>query len=110
MTQETYSADDLTAKPAKTSITGISNRTAGKLVLTWKKAKSADGYEIYRRAGTTNPYVRAAVIKSGSTTKYTNAKLKKGHTYYYRIRSYRYDENGRKIYSGWSTVKKQKVK
>ena len=74
------------------------------------KAKSADGYEIYRRAGTTNPYVRAAVIKSGSTTKYTNAKLKKGHTYYYRIRSYRYDENGRKIYSGWSTVKKQKVK
>ena len=110
MTQETYSADDLTAKPAKTSITGISNRTAGKLVITWKKAKSADGYEIYRRAGTTNPYVRAAVIKSGSTTKYTNAKLKKGHTYYYRIRSYRYDENGRKIYSGWSTVKKQKVK
>ena len=75
-----------------------------------EKAKSADGYEIYRRAGTTNPYVRAAVIKSGSTTKYTNAKLKKGHTYYYRIRSYRYDENGRKIYSGWSTVKKQKVK
>ena len=94
----------------KTSITGISNRTSGKLVITWKKAKSADGYEIYRRAGTTNPYVRAAVIKSGSTTKYTNAKLKKGHTYYYRIRSYRYDENGRKIYSGWSTVKKQKVK
>lgn len=77
MTQETYSADDLTAKPAKTSITGISNKTAGKLVITWKKAKSADGYEIYRRAGTTNPYVRAAVIKSGSTTKYTNAKLKK---------------------------------
>ena len=38
MTQETYSADDLTAKPAKTSITGISNRTAGKLVITWKKA------------------------------------------------------------------------
>lgn len=53
-------------------------------MITWKKAKSADGYEIYRRAGTTNPYVRAAVIKSGSTTKYTNAKLKKGHTYYYR--------------------------
>ena len=39
MTQETYSADDLTAKPAKTSITGISNRTAGKLVITWKKDK-----------------------------------------------------------------------
>ena len=77
MTQETYSADDLTAKPAKTSITGISNRTAGKLVITWKKAKSADGYEIYRRAGTTNPYVRAAVIKSGSTTKYTKCKTEK---------------------------------
>ena len=77
MTQETYSADDLTAKPAKTSITGISNRTAGKLVITWKKAKSADGYEIYRRAGTTNPYVRAAVIKSGSNYKIHECKTEK---------------------------------
>lgn len=110
MTQESYSADSLTAKPAKTTITGISNKTAGKLVLNWKKSKGAKGYEIYRRAGTTNSYVRAAVIKSGSTTKYTNAKLKKGHTYYYRIRSYAYDKNGKKIYSSWSTVKSQKVK
>lgn len=110
MTQDPYSADDLTAKPPKTSITGISNKTAGRLSLTWKKSKGAAGYEIYRRAGTTHPYVRAKVIKSGSTTKYTNTKLKKGQTYYYRIRSYRYDEKGRKIYSGWSTVKKQKVR
>ena len=110
MTQDPYSADDLTAKPPKTSITGISNKMAGRLSLTWKKSKGAAGYEIYRRAGTTHPYVRAKVIKSGSTTKYTNTKLKKGQTYYYRIRSYRYDEKGRKIYSGWSTVKKQKVR
>ena len=110
MTQESYSADGLTAKPAKTSITGITNKTAGKLVITWKKSKGAKGYEIYRRAGTTNSYIRAAVIKSGSTVKYTNTKLKKGHTYYYRIRSYTYDKNGKKVYSGWSAVKNQKVK
>lgn len=110
MTQEEYSVDDLTVKPAKTSITGISNKKAGRLMLTWKKSRGAQGYEIYRRTGTTNPYVRAAVIKSGSITKYTNTKLKKGRTYYYRIRSFRYDENGKKVYSGWSTVKKQKVK
>lgn len=110
MTQESYSADGLTAKPAKTTITGISNKTAGKLVISWKKSKGAKGYEIYRRAGTTNSYVRAAVIKSGSTIRYTNTKLKKGHTYYYRIRSYTYDKNGKKVYSGWSAVKSQKVK
>ena len=110
MTQDAYSVDKLTAKPAKTSITGISNATAGKLVLTWKKSKGAKGYEIYRRTGTTGSYVRAAEIKSGSTVKYTNTKLKKGRTYYYRIRSYRYDKNGKKVYSGWSAVKSKKVK
>lgn len=110
MTQESYSADGLTAKPAKTTITGISNKIAGKLVISWKKSKGAKGYEIYRRAGTTNSYVKAAVIQSGSTIRYTNMKLKKGHTYYYRIRSYTYDKNGEKVYSGWSTVKSQKVK
>ena len=110
MTQDAYSVDGLTAKPAKTSITGISNATAGKLVLTWKKSKGAKGYEIYRRTGTTGSYVRAAEIKSGSTVKYTNKKLKKGRTYYYRIRSYTYDKNGKKVYSGWSAVKSKKVK
>ena len=39
MTKETYSADDLTAKPAKTSITGISNRTAGKTCDYMEKGK-----------------------------------------------------------------------
>ena len=34
---ETYSADDLTAKPTKTSITGISNRTARNLCLHGKR-------------------------------------------------------------------------
>lgn len=67
MTQEEYSVDDLTVKPAKTSITGISNKKAGRLMLTWKKSRGAQGYEIYRRTGTTNPYVRAAVIKSGQS-------------------------------------------
>ena len=45
------------------------------------------------------------VIKKGSTVTYTNSKLKKGKTYYYKIRSYKYDTNGKKIYSSWSSVK-----
>lgn len=110
MTGEPYSSDSALERPDNTSITGISNKKTGKLVLSWKKSKNAKGYEIYRRKGSSGAYTRAAVIKSGSTVKYTNSNLKKNYKYYYRIRSYAYDESGKKIYSSWSAVKGQKVK
>lgn len=105
MTDQDYDVDSITVKPAKTSITGISNTSAKKLVLTWKKSKNAKGYEIYRRTGTTGSYQKVATVKSGSTVKYTNKGLRKGTKYYYRIRAYSYNILGKKVYSGWSTVK-----
>ena len=37
-------------------------------------------------------------------------KLKKNKTYYYKVRSYVYNEDGSKVYSSYSTVKKVKFK
>ena len=70
-----------------------------------KKQKDAKGYELYRKTGKKGSYKKIKVIKKGSTVTYTNSKLKKGKTYYYKIRSYKYDTNGKKIYSSWSSVK-----
>ena len=105
MTNETYDADNTTVKPSKPVISGISNKTAKRLTITWKKSRKAKGYEIYRRTGTTGSYKKIATIKSGNTVKYTNTGLRKGTKYYYRIRAYSYNALGKKVYSGWSAVK-----
>lgn len=92
-------------KPSKPVITSVSNKSRQKLVITWKKVKGAKGYELYRRIGKKGSYKKIKVIKSGSTLKYTNSKLKKGTAYYYKIRAYKYDAKGKKVYGGWSAVK-----
>ena len=110
MTKKTYDVDNTTVKPAKPTLSGLSNTSARKLVLTWKKSRNAKGYEIYRRIGTTGSYKKIATVKSGSTLKYTNTGLKKGTKYYYRIRAYSYNTLGNKVYSGWSAVKSKTSK
>ena len=67
--------------------------------------KGAKGYELYRRTGKKGSYKKLKVIKSGSTLKYTSSKLKKGTAYYYKIRAYKCDAKGKKVYGGWSAVK-----
>lgn len=105
MTNKAYDADNATVKPSKPVISEISNKTAKRLTITWKKSRKAKGYEIYRRIGTTGSYKKIATIKSGNTVKYTNTGLRKGTKYYYRIRAYSYNALGKKVYSGWSAVK-----
>lgn len=94
-----------TTTPLPTVIMSVSNKSRQKLVITWKKVKGAKGYELYRKTGKKGSYKKLKIIKSGSTLKYTNSKLKKGTTYYYKIRAYKYDAKGKKVYGGWSAVK-----
>ena len=105
MTDKAYDVENTTVKPSKPVISGISNKIAKRLTISWKKSQNAKGYEIYRRVGTTASYKKIATIKSGSTVRYTNTGLRKGTKYYYRIRAYSYNALGKKVYSGWSTVK-----
>ena len=105
MTNVEYNVESTTVKPSRPTISSISNKNARRLTLTWKKSRNAKGYEIYRRIGTTGSYKRAAVIKSGSTVRYTNTGLKKGTKYYYRIRAYAYNAQRKKVYSRWSDMK-----
>jgi hypothetical protein len=44
-----------------------------------------------------------------SKTSYTVAKLKKGKTYYVRVRAYKVDSTGAKVYGKWSSVKHVKI-
>lgn len=77
--------------------------------LTWKKLPEAKGYEIYGAASKSGKYTRKATLAGASRTSYTQKKLVKGRSYYYKIRSYRI-VGGKKIYSSFSSVKYAKVK
>ncbi len=75
-----------------------------KATLTWKKCSGADGYEIYMATSKNGKYKKVKTVKSVSTTKYTKSSLKKGKTYYFKVRSYK-TVNGEKVYSEYSDVK-----
>lgn len=67
----------------------------------WGKISGASGYTIYRASSKTGTYKKIKTVKSGSKTGFTNKKLKKGKTYYYKVRAYR-TISGKKVYSPYS--------
>lgn len=65
----------------------------------------AAGYEVQYSV---NKQFKKKTKKTGSSVSFTLKRLKK-KTYYIRVRAYDM-ENGKKVYSKWSSVKKVKVK
>lgn len=57
--------------------------------LTWKKNSKATGYQIYRSTKKNSGYKKIATLKSNSKVSYTDKKVKKKKTYYYRVKAYR---------------------
>lgn len=83
-----------------------SSKTSGKLTVRWKKAAGASGYQIQYAASRS---MRGARTVSTSARTRTLSRLKKGSTYYVRIRSCK-KVNGKTYYSTWSSVKNAKIK
>lgn len=88
-----------------------------KVKLTWKKVKSAGGYQIYRSTSANGKYVKVKTYTSGSKVSYSDTKAKFNKTYYYKVRAYqkvKVKVNGKKktktIYSPWSSVVSGKKK
>jgi len=99
---------EATTPPAKPVIK-TKNIAKRKAKVTWKKINGAVGYEVYRSTKKTKGFKKVKTVKSGSTVKYTSGKLKKGKTYYFKVRAYKVYK-GKKIYSKYSKVKKVKIK
>lgn len=76
-----------------------------KAYLKWTKSKGADGYVIYRKTGKSGKYKKIKTITSGKKVNYTNTRLKKKQKYYYKVRAYHLDPNGKRVYTAWSNVK-----
>lgn len=92
------------AKPKLSSVTAGTS----KAIVKWTK-KAVTGYEI--QYGTSPAFKASKTIKIGkaSTVSKTIKSLKKGKTYYFRIRSYQKTADG-VCYSDWTAKKSIKIK
>ena len=108
--------------PDKTALSKAAKAGNGKLKVTWKKAvintdyvtkqsgKTAEvsGYQIV--CATDKKFTKSVVktTVSGKSLTKTVTGLKKGKTYYVKVRAYK-TVNGKKLYGLYSSVKSQKV-
>ena len=69
--------------------------------LKWDKVRGANGYRIYQYDYKKKKYVCIADRKAGSSRVFIHKNIKKGKTYKYKMRAYRY-QNGKKVYGYWS--------
>ena len=92
-------------KPSKVNLKSAKNSGKNKLSVSYASVKKASGYQI--AYSTSSKFTK-------STTKYTSSKtigkLKKGKTYYVKVRAYRKDSTGAKVYGSYSKVIKVKIK
>ncbi len=78
---ETYAASK---KPARVSITSVKSADHNAVKITWKKAKNAKKYQVYRAASKNGKY---KLIKTTKSRTFTNTKLTTGKKYYYKVRA-----------------------
>ena len=82
------------------------NTSSKKAKIKWKKVSGATGYKLYVSTKKGSGY---KCIYTGSKREFTKAKLKKGKTYYFKVRTYK-KFGGKKLYSSYSAVKSIKIR
>lgn len=91
--------------------TTVKSLSAGskQAIIKWNKNPKVTGYYIYRSTSKNGTYSKVATISKNSTTSYTNKKLTKGKTYYYKMKCYTKTLNGITVTGPWSNVKSVKI-
>ena len=87
----------------------VQKETETKTPETKTDIKNADGYVVYRATKKNGKYAAVKTINKGKTVTFTNKNLKKGKTYYYKIKAYK-KVNGKKALGQFSAVKSVKIK
>lgn len=97
-------SDIISRKPIPNKTTVALKRLRAKsITITWKKKAGATGYIIYRSSTKNGTYQRVKTV-SRAKASWTNGRLARGKTYYYKVRVYR-KVNGKKVYSNYSAIK-----
>ena len=82
------------SRPAKVKSLKVARQSYNSLKVSWKKVKSAKGYQIYRATKKSGKYKKVKTIKKAKTVSWTNKKLTTGKRYYYKVRAIRGSRKG----------------
>lgn len=87
------------------------NVTSGKkkVTVSWNEVRGVDGYEVYISTRKYSGYTTASALKPG-VTQSTITGLETGKKYYVKVRSYKINAGGTKIYSASSKIVAVKIK
>lgn len=94
-------------KPGKVVIKSAVNNKKRQVKLTFKKIKGADGYEI--QYSTDKKFKKSVKNLTTTNTSKIMKSLRKSKTYYIKVRAYKIDSAGEKIYGSYSSIRKVKV-
>ena len=84
--------------PTNVKAIRVSSRS---IKLTWRTVTGTSGYEVFRATSSRGAY---SILSRTSHAYYTNSRLVKGRTYYYKIRSYKYVGKTRVYSNIWSGI------
>lgn len=93
-------------KPGAVKKTKAVSKKSKTCVVSWKKTKGADGYEVYMATSKKGKYKKIGQTKKVTLTK---KKLNKGKTCYFKVRAYK-TYKGKKTYGAYTKVIKAKIK
>ncbi|MBE5872007.1 MAG: hypothetical protein E7294_12235 [Lachnospiraceae bacterium] len=94
--------------PAKVVLSSAKNNKSKTCTVKWKAVSDAKGYEV--QYAFDKKFKKKVKTKTAAKTSLKLKKLKKGKTYYVRVRAYQINALGGKIYGDWSKAKKVKIK
>jgi uncharacterized repeat protein (TIGR02543 family) len=93
------------AVPAKAAGLTLSKASATSIKISYRAVAGATRYEICRATSKTGKYT---VVQTTAALAYTNTSLRKGKTYYYKVRAYHL-EGTTKVYGAYSDSKSLKL-
>lgn len=97
------------SKPKKVRLIYAKALGKGKVRIIWKWFVNQDGFQLQHAQNRGFTKKKKTLRKSKHTNIVTLKKLKRGKTYYFRVRAYN-KSGSKKKYGKWSNVKKIKIK
>lgn len=94
--------------PDKTKVKLLKNNKKKSLKVSWKKIKGVSGYEVF--IARDKKFTKGKKVKDVKKTSTIIKNLKKNKKYYVKVRAYKVDPNGKKVYGKYSDAKKKIIK
>ena len=96
-------------KPKKAKIKSVKAKKKKRIRITWKKTKRASAYQVFRKTGKNGTYKLIGTYSYKKRSVTDKRGIKRGKTYYYKVRAVRYVAGG-PMYGAFSKAKKAKAR